>query len=33
MVIEHLENARQIEGKFYGGITGDDWPEHAKRTG
>jgi hypothetical protein len=37
MVIEHLENARQMERKFYGGITGEDWPdeddEHAKRTG
>jgi hypothetical protein len=27
MVVEHLETARQMERKFYGGITGENWPE------
>jgi hypothetical protein len=27
MVVEHLENARQMERMTYRGITGKDWPE------
>jgi phytoene/squalene synthetase len=25
LVVEHLESARQMERKFYTGITGEDW--------
>ena len=28
MVVEHLENARQMERMTYRGLTGKDWPEN-----
>ena len=27
MVVEHLDIAREMERKFFGGITGEDWPD------
>jgi hypothetical protein len=27
MVVEHLDITRQMERQFYGGITGENWPE------